>query len=393
VRRVDFSIAAASACLAVFAGCNSPAEAPARSLTTPAAVSTAAPPATAPASTDDIVAIVCGNNGGQLVVRRSELDATLYDAYGLQFLFDVIELDLAKSTLAHLGMTLTQADLDRERNMVMAHLFENQDDKTYSAEDREKYFEQLLERQHLTRTEFEMRAIKINACLRKIVEPRTINSLSDAVVRKGFAQMYGEKRQIADIQLANVGDFARAKQRLAAGVPFEQVAQQMSTDSNTAPLGGVWEQAFSAASSDTLVPKNIKDAAFSMDKEGQVFQDPLSVGTSVHLIKLLKIIPPKTSIVKYDDVKADIRKAMENQIVELKIKALREELTQSAQAEIDILQPELHDKWEKILDANRPKAVDKGKVLNEISAEDARAHTSLGARPPATMPGTAAPGK
>jgi parvulin-like peptidyl-prolyl isomerase len=387
VRRSLFQIAGVSACLVIFAGCSSPSVTPAHPAQSPS------PPVatTAPVSGDEIVAIVRGNTGGVLTVHRSELDSALYDAYGLQFLFDVTELGLAKATLAHVGMTLQQSDIDQERQLIFKKLFRSQNGDEADPTDYEKLFTQFLERQHLTRTEFEIRAIKINACLRKIVAPATYNSLPDSAVQKGFAAMYGEKRQIADIQLASFKDYARARERLAAGEPFGSIAHDMSTDDVTAPVGGQWQTPITLQSQSSVVPDVIKSCIFAMDKPGEVSTDPIMVGSNYHIVKLVKVEPP--SIVKYDDVKVSVRKQMEDNLVEFKMKTLRDEITQLAQQQIEVEQPQLHDQWDKILEAHRPRSVEKGKVLNQIGKDNLPPTTAPGDRPQATMPGAAAPGK
>ncbi len=318
-------------------------------------------PTTGPTGNNEIVARVVSNTGGALNIPRSELDAALYDAYGLQFLFNVVELDLAKTTLARQGMTLEQADIDRERRLTLKKLCGDQPESDW-----EHLLDQTLERQHLTRTEFEIRAIKIGACLRKIVEPLIANSLPEEAVHRGFGQIYGEKRQIADIQVGSLTDSFKVRQQLQAGVPFGKVAQQMSTDNLTAPLGGEW-QPFSSQSPENIVPKAIKESAFAMEKIGEINSGTLQAGSNYHIIQLRNIIQPKAA--RYEDVKGDVRKLLEAQLVELKVKALREELDQLAQQQIEVFEPNLKGQWDKILDARRPKSVDRGKVLRDIDKE------------------------
>jgi foldase protein PrsA len=303
---------------------------------------------------------------GPVDITRQELDSALYKSHGLKILFDVVELELAKSTLQHAGQTLQPTDIQRERQLVLQKLCGDADPSDY-----EKLLDQYLQQQHLSRAEFD-NVIQINACLRKIVEPRTIGSLSDADVKRGFDQIYGQKRQIADIQVDSLKDAAMVKHRLGDGEKFDDLARKISTDNVTAPQGGKW-QAFSSASPPNVVPAPIKEAAFAL-KIGEV-SDPIQANDHYHIIKLLDVMEPK--LIKFDDVKTEVRKQLEDQLVEYKMKLLRRELTQAAQ-QIQITDPILHEQWQALLDQNRPKSTPREKVLNQITKEN---------HPPATKPG------
>ena len=96
---------------------------------------------------------------------------------------------------------------------------------------------------------------------------------------------------------------AAAKAELAqAGVPFEQVVQEFSTEPpDGQPLNGELPP-FSRE--DARLPQNFKDAAFAL-KVGEV-SEPVEAGNAYHLIKLEERVPPKA--VKFEMVKDSIRR-------------------------------------------------------------------------------------
>ena len=167
-------------------------------------------------------------------VNKTELDSLLYDSYGLRMLFDIVELDLAKAMLTKQGKSLDPADVQRERQIILTKICGDAPQSSY-----EDLFNQFLEREHLSRAEFDLKVIQTNAALRKVVEPIILGKLTDATIKKGFEQLYGAKRQIADIEVANAlrGQIALARLKTE---PFEKVAQEMSIDNRTSAKGGVW---------------------------------------------------------------------------------------------------------------------------------------------------------
>jgi parvulin-like peptidyl-prolyl isomerase len=270
-----------------------------------------------------------------LKISRRQLDDLLYEAYGLRMTFDLVELGIAKNTLADLHQTLTPEDVQRERQLILAKICGDAAPSDY-----ENLFNQFLQQERLSRAEFDIKIVQTNAALRKIKEPYIRGKLTDDMVHRGFEQLYGAKRKIADITVENVEQAEEAR-KLAQTEPFENVALQLSLDRETARQGGEWP-AFSAQTPDNIVPTVIRDAAFSMNK-GQI-SDILQAGGKYHVIKLVDVIEPK--IIKYDDVKDSVRKQMEDQLLEIEIKNLRKLLTQKAEMQIQFDDPVLKAEWD-----------------------------------------------
>ena len=303
-------------------------------------------------------------------ISRTELDDLLYEAYGLRALYDVVELKLAKAMLAEKHIALEPADVQRERQSILAKICGDAPQSSY-----EDLFNQFLQQQHLSRAEFDVKVVQTQACLRKMVEPMIRGKLPDVAVHKAFEQLYGAKRIIADITLQNIRDATIARQRLA-NESFEKVCREMSTDENTRGDGGIWPP-FSAQAPRQQVPQVIKDEAFRMDV-GQV-SDILQADTNCHIIKLLEKVEPK--IVKFEDVKDDVRKQLEDQLTEAAMKSQRNVLTAFAQQHMLILDPVLKGRWDQLVQQQQGTVHDRDSALKQMN--DARVRTSTA---PTTAP-------
>ena len=357
---------------AAVAGCNETAVPPSSSTASMSndRIERAAPsPATAPASATPSAEnpTVARING--LSVTRGELDQLLYRVDGIKLLGDLVELDLAKQALSQKGMTLTETDVADERQRSLAKLFDKDTPDHY-----EQDFKQLKAEQHLTDAEFDL-GFRTTAALRKVARPQLKGQVGDADVQRAFGLLYGENRRIADIELPNVAEVAEAHRRLT-NEPFEMVAREMSLDKRTAALGGQWPP-FSAKTPG--VPPVIMEAAFTL-KVGQVSHDAIVDGDRFHVIKLLEVIPPK--VVKYDDVKADVRRQVEDQVEQSAVNQLRKQVQQIALQAMEIDDPTLRQLWDAMIAAQLPKG-------QTMSAADATAKIHAAERPPATGPATA----
>ena len=344
------------------AGCNE-SEGPSRStavVTTPAAAPPTTGPTTAPAAADAVATI------GQITVSRDELDRVLYRSYGISLLADLVELDLAKDALAKHGLTLTDADVADERRRSMEKLFPNDKPENYAAD-----LKQLEATKHLTDAEFDL-GFQTTAALRKLARPQVAGQVSDASVHQAFEILYGANRVISDIKVPNVLEVAEVHRRLAAGEPWASVVREMSIDPRTREAGGEWPP-FSAKTPG--VPPAIMEAAFGMHV-GDVSKEPIVEGSQYHVIKLLGIIPPK--VVKYDDVKADVRAQVEEQLVQSAINQFRDQLKAATLSGLTIEDPTLRASWDAMIAAQRPAGA-------TIPAEEAdkRIHQ---AEKPATRP-------
>ncbi len=324
------------------------------------------PSAFAPASTQPVQVVA---EIGALKLSRSDLDTLLYQSYGLRLMFDLMELDLAKSTLLQeQHTTLTKADIDRERQMIIVKICGDAPPSSY-----DDLFNQFLTQEKITRAEFEVKVVETGACLRKIVEPIVVGKVPEDKVHRGFDQLYGAKRRIADIAVSNPRDAAIVREMVKT-VPFETVARKYSIDTDHAPDGGEWPP-FTTQSME--IPEIIRNTAFSTDP-GQI-SDILTVGNTYHIIKVLEAIQPK--LMKYEDVKADVRKQMEDRLIEDDIKAIREGMKAQVQRQVLIDDPILKAQWDEILGRSQPKSIDKNQLHQQMDQQLKQSSTM-----PTTMP-------
>ncbi|HSV14494.1 MAG TPA: peptidyl-prolyl cis-trans isomerase, partial [Tepidisphaeraceae bacterium] len=334
-----FCLTATAVGLVLLPGCRSnsqPAPPPAVESTgnnTPPPTTTVAQPPTTNTATlsgSDIVATVNGWN-----ITRQELEQPLIDAHGLTILLNLVQLNLAKQQTTKMGLHVSPEDVQRERQVTFNKLFPDA-----TAGDDENLLDQFLRQQHSSRAEFDL-TIETNAHLRKAAEVQLPGKITEEMMHSAFGQLYGENRQVRDIELGNMREVGAAQARLAKGEPFAQVAQEMSLDRRTAAVGGELPP-FSAQSPN--IPQAIKDIAQTL-KQGQVSPDAVVVESKYHLIKLERIIPPK--VVKYEDVKDSVRKTLEEQWIEFAMREYRNQLAQVAVQTMNIRDPVLAEQWKR----------------------------------------------
>ncbi len=306
---------------------------------------------------------------GGITIGRDELDRVLYRSYGINLLADLVELDLATHALAQKGLTVDDADVAAERQRSLGKMFAEA-----KPEDYDRLFTQLKAEKHLTDAEFDL-GFRTTATLRKLAHPQVRGQVSDASVRQAFGILYGENRVIADIAVQNLLGVAQVQRRVAAGEPFGAVARAMSTDVRTRDNNGEWPP-FSINTPG--VPPALLKEAFAL-KVDQVSPEPIVEASRYHVIKLLAVLPPK--IVKYDDVKADVRKQVEDQLEQTFINQLRDQLRQATLAGLQIDDPTLKQSWDAMIAAQQPK----GATIPPAEAVG-KIHRAEGPPAPATRP-------
>jgi len=356
-------------CLALFliSGCKS-TPAPADALMAPAP---ALSPTTNPASDPDrIVAKVNGRP-----IRIAQLEKPLIDAYGLNVLLNLVQLELAKQQANQSAVTVTDADIAHERELTLEKMFADA-----AKDDWETLLDQFLNQQRISRPEFDL-VVQTNTYLRKIAEPMLAGKLTEENLKEGFAAIYGETIEVRDIQVANLQEIAEVRRRLAAGEPFEKVAREMSSDARTAPLGGALPP-FSRQMAG--VSDAFKEAAFAL-KVGET-SDPVQAGDGYHLIKLMKRNPPKA--VKYEDLKESVRKQLQDRWVTQTMKDLRTALAQQGMQTLEIEEPVLKKQFDKKMGVGQAAAQDRQRIDRELERDRQRIRQQQEFHDPATAPTT-----
>jgi hypothetical protein len=339
-----------------------------------------AAPAVAP-SDDPVVAKL-----KDITITRSQIVTPLIEGYGANVLVNVATLECAKQEAATRKLTVTPTDVENERSMTLKKLFGDAKPEDYS-----NLLDQFLQQQRISRPEFDI-WLETNAYLRKIAVPMVTPGVTEDRLQEIFKARYGETVQVRHIECANLQEIAEAQRRIAAGEAFEHVAQTMSRDGRTAPLGGLMPP-FSRYAG---YPQVFKDVAFSL-KPGEVSDSVQAEGT-YHLIKLEKRIEPKA--VKFEDVKQSLRDDLLDLMTQNAIKSLRQQLVDRIAAGLVVEDPQLAKLYEAKKEQADTAVHGKKDAIDAIKKDERRsadqtANTPLlpeDLRPPATMPGAAAPG-
>ncbi|WP_428938586.1 peptidylprolyl isomerase [Fontivita pretiosa] len=309
-------------------------------------------------------------------ITLSQIQQPLIEGYGLNILLNTVQLELAKQQAAREGISVSSEDIQAERELTLAKMFQDADKADY-----ELLVNQFLEQQRISRPEFDL-VIQTNAYLRKLVEPKVAQKITEQSLQEAFRQLYGETVQVRHIQLANLQEVMEAKRRLAEGQPFEQVARELSRNARTAGLGGELPPFSRQAGG---YPQAFKDAAFAL-KEGEV-SDAVQAEGAYHLIKLERRIPPKA--VKFEDVKQSIQAELLDRLVQVGIREQKNELAQEAMRALIIEHPVLKQQYESRLHQREEQIRDRNEIREQFERERRRILERAATQPAATAPATA----
>jgi parvulin-like peptidyl-prolyl isomerase len=367
---------------------------------------TAAPTPDAPATAPQPMPPGIIAKVGPVTVPKEQLEKSLIEGYGLNVLLNLVQLNVAKEEAVKAGVKVTPADIQQEREQTIDRMFkdsnEKQIDKINAARDKgdtatadvltaqmkrdnEQALDQVLENQHLSRAEFNI-VTETNAYLRKMAEPMLKGKISEDNLKEAFNTLYGATIQCRHIQCANLQEIAEAKRRLDAGEPFEKVAEEMSRNSGTRPLGGELPP-FNLQTQG--LPEAFKQAAWALQKEGDV-SDPVMAEGAYHLIKLIKKIPPKA--VKFEDVKESLRKDLMDRALQAAVKQLRQQVADQAVKNLEIGDPILEKQWKAKVAKHTAAIKDQDAIRKQMDIERERSATQaagdMGLKGPTTLPAT-----
>lgn len=366
--------------------------------------------------------VVVGGGGGgatgtgsQTVVARiagrsiteEQLRKPLVEAYGLNLLVNLVELELANREAARAGVVVTDADVAAERQSTIDRAFAQSNVQRLDAveqaratdpakadamlaelrKDNESALGQHLAQQGASRPQFEI-VIRTNAALRKIAEPQVEAALTDERLTESFRIQYGEKVLVRHVQTNSLTDMNAVRRRLAAGEAFEKVAVEMSTNNVTGPLGGE-VQPFTR--NNEAFPQTFRDAAFAL-KPGEV-SEVVSAAGAFHLIKLEQRIDPKA--VKFEDVKEALRVDLRERLLLTAVRDARQQIKREALTGLTIEDPVLKKQFNEQIEKEQAQLRDRDEVREELNrqrqaVEAQQATEAAAATRPTTTP---TPGK
>jgi parvulin-like peptidyl-prolyl isomerase len=368
--------------------------------------STAVSTPSAPQTPQTDTRVIARVNGEPITLH--DLIDPLLASRGLPLLLNIAQLNMARQDARDAHVTVTPEDVKKEQELTLERLFKDRDQKEQDKladaeakhdtekvtqlraqihEDREKFLDQYLDTQHVSRVEYDL-VIELNAYLRKSAEINGKGKITDEMVERQFGLEYGETAKCRVIQCNNMREIQEAQQRLRAGEDFAQVAKSMSRNARTAPLGGEMPP-FSLQTQG--IPQEFRQLAFSL-QPGQI-SDPLVLGDNYYLIKLEQKFAPKA--VKFADVKEILRKNMYDALTEKIMTDLRENLGQQVMQKLTITEPLLSRQFED-LKAKQEGAIKERQKMNEQWRKEREAAATQNAAPagppaPATQPAPTTP--
>jgi foldase protein PrsA len=379
----------------VLSGCDSTTQPPPAESLQSIANPPPTPAAPPPGSADEVVLTVRGRD-----ITRGELDKPLVEAYGLNMLLELVQLDLAQQEAERAHVSVTQQDMDDETNrtLIAFRAASNEDqigeasaqspdtqpaatqasDTTLSPAEIDRQLTLLLTGQHLTRTDFYI-AMRRNALLRKLVAPHAEAALTEEHIHDRFNAIYGEKALVRFIRFPDMQAVAIVDRELKSGRTFEDEVTRHAYDSIGHPSSGVLPP-FSRK--DLNYPPDFKMVAFNL-KLGQI-SDPFQYKDSIYLIQLIQLIPPQHA--RYEDYKDSVRQNLYEQYVQAGIAQYLQDLGAVARKTMEIKDPVLQKQWEQTLrspDELRQQLLNDQKSATTLPADDTAA-------PPATEPAPAA---
>ena len=350
----------------------------------------------------DLAAVVAKVNAVPITV--GDIYRPMMEAYGLQFMLHLVQLELARQQGMALGLKVTPEDIAAERQRTLEAAFKDMinidnvpgtdaEKNAFAQKEYARLLDQLLEMKRISKPEFNL-AMETGAWLYKIAALQVKDKISDKEVEEAFKIKYGEKVKVRHIEVRNMREAAEAIRRLTElKQPFEDVAAAMSLDEKSRNFGGSLRP-FSRA--ERMWPTEFKEAAFALEKPDDL-SPPISIGESIHLLKLDAKIPPSNAV-KFEDHREILRQELYNLMTQGRVKQIRMEIGVEAAKALKIEDPLLKKQYEQRMARTMG---DVPRDREDISRDLARerpstqpatqpADRTLGsgvARPPATRPG------
>ena len=163
----------------------------------------------------DPKAVVARVNGAPITIGN--IYRPMMEAYGLQFMLHLVQLELARQHGATLGLKITPEDIAAERQRTVEAAFKDMIDidkipgseaekNAFAEREYARLLDQLLEMKRISKPEFNL-AMETGAWLYKIAALQVKDKVSDKDVEEAFKIKYGEKVKVRHIELrADAGE-------------------------------------------------------------------------------------------------------------------------------------------------------------------------------------------
>lgn len=258
---------------------------------------------------------------------------------GVPVLEQFVGLAAAEDYAKQRGVAVTNADIEFEYDLSLRRLSDplaSPTSENFDSAEAERLLDSILATRSMSRPEF-MLTVRRNACLRKVLAADL--KITDEQLQVEFDLAYGERIQVRHIQLGNLADAGRMKERLAAGEDFADLATRYSTNVTSARRGGLLDP-FSVR--DDGVALAMREAASKL-VTGQI-SDVVRIGEWYHILKLEKTVPPTQRSV--NSVRDPLRKRIEVRLTDPRMRELHEKLF--TQASVQVHDAALRDAYQAV---------------------------------------------
>ena len=228
-------------------------------------------------------------------------------------------------------VTLTQADLEQERERIIANLSDDEDTAA-------RLLQEMRSRRGLGQQRYES-LLRRNAGLRKLVVSEV--DVADPAVRQAYELRYGPRYRVRLIVAQQAGDVHRLRQRAVDGQAFMDLASEHSTDASAAQ-GGMLSPISPA---DTTYPAVIRDVLprLSMDSPQTRLSPVIAIDGGFALLWLEEVIPAQDTA--YEQVRDQLESQVRLRLERVRMEQLARTLIE--RANVVVLDPALNDGWDK----------------------------------------------
>ena len=262
-------------------------------------------------------------NGGQ--VNWGELRPLLNEAAGAEVLQEVILGRALQQRIADAGVNVSENDIENERRVLLESLH---DDPAVAR----RLLDELRRRQGLGQQRFR-NLLKHNAMLRALVQNRV--SVTDEQIRRMHEIMYGPRRQARIITSLNLTEIESARDRIAQGEFFSDVAVDVSTDASAA-RGGLLEP---ISRSDPVYPEVLRRELWGLGTNE--LSNPILLDNQYVLLRFEREYPGDDVPLNeaYNDVNRAVRLSQERVLMDQLARRLIDDIS------VTVFDPALRESW------------------------------------------------
>lgn len=282
--------------------------------------------APAPDETQKTVAYIDGKPA-----TRSALYTLLAEAHGGEALTELILDRAVPRRLEAEGLSLTQADLDAERERLMAGLAEDRDQAA-------RLFSEMRDRLGLGQARYDA-MVRRNAGLRKLVADGV--TVTEPAIRQAYERRYGKRYRARLITADNAATLSRLRRRALEGASFTDLAISHSTDASAAQ-GGLLSPISPA---DASYPKAVREALpkLSTDSEAARLSPVIALAEGYALLRLEAVTRPEAP--PYAEVRDALRAEVRRDLERLRMQQLTRAILEDA--DVVVLDPALAEAWDR----------------------------------------------